>query len=84
METTIWRIGQCKAQAGYKSDASIYGLIREGLWTKPIAIGTRSTGWPASEVQTLCAARIAGMDEAGIKKLVCKLHEKRLELLPTV
>ena len=34
----IWRIETCKAEAGYRSNASIYNLIREGLWTKPVSI----------------------------------------------
>lgn len=57
----IWRIQTCKAEAGYRSNASIYNLIRDGLWTKPVPIGLRSVGWPDDEVRALCAARIGGM-----------------------
>ncbi len=80
----IWRIETCKAEAGYRSNASIYNLIREGLWTKPVSIGQRSVGWPDDEVRTLCAARIAGMADGEIRELVNRLHIKRAELLALV
>lgn len=77
----IWRIEACKAEAGYRSNASIYNLIREGLWTKPVAIGQRSVGWPDDEVRTLCAARIAGKTDDEIRQLVDRLHAKRTQQL---
>ncbi len=80
----IWRIENCKAEAGYRSNASIYGLIREGLWTAPVKIGERSSGWPDSEVKAICAARIAGQSEDQIRDLVKRLHAKRADLLQTV
>jgi prophage regulatory protein len=79
----IWRIETCKAEAGYRSNASIYNLIRDGLWTKPVPIGQRSVGWPDDEVRTLCAARIAGFTDDQIRDLVSRLHTKRTELLAT-
>lgn len=80
----IWRIEACKAEAGYRSNASIYNLIRAGLWTKPVPIGQRSVGWPDDEVRALCAARIAGMADDEIRELVKRLHAKRTELLAWV
>lgn len=80
----IWRIETCKAESGYRSNASIYNLIRDGLWTKPVLIGQRSVGWPDNEVRTLCAARIAGKTEVEIRELVEHLHTRRTELLATV
>lgn len=80
----IWRIETCKAEAGYRSSASIYNLIRAGLWTKPVLIGQRSVGWPDDEVRTLCAARIAGKTDSEICALVNLLHAKRSELLVAV
>jgi prophage regulatory protein len=84
LKMAIWRIETCKAEAGYRSNASIYNLIREGLWTKPVLIGQRSVGWPDDEVRALCAARIAGAGEREIRELVNRLHGKRAELLATV
>ena len=77
----IWRIEQCKAEAGYRSHASIYGLIRVGLWTQPVKIGERSSGWPDDEVQAINAARIAGASDEQIRELVKQLHAKRAEKL---
>ena len=80
----IWRIETCKAEAGYRSNASIYNLIREGHWTKPVSIGQRSVGWPDDEVRALCAARIAGKTDDEIRELVSRLHLKRTELLAAI
>ena len=77
----IWRIDACKAEAGYRSNASIYNLIRDGLWPKPVSIGPRSVGWPDTEVKALCAARIAGLSEDEIRELVIRLHQKRMDML---
>lgn len=84
LNTEIWRIDTCKKHAGYRSNASIYGLIKIGLWTRPVQIGIRSVGWPASEVQAICRARIAEYDNDQLKALVDKLHAKRAEILPQV
>lgn len=80
----IWRIETCKAEAGYRSNASIYNQIRDGLWTQPVKISERSSGWPDFEVKALCAARIAGHTEEQIRELVNRLHAKRAELLQPV
>ena len=80
----ILRIEGCNAEAGYKSNASIYGLIREGLWTEPVKIGQRSSGWPDYEVKAICAARIAGQTDDEIRELVKRLHAKRSELLQAI
>jgi prophage regulatory protein len=80
----IWRIESCKQEAGYRSNASVYNLIREGLWTKPVQIGQRSVGWPDGEVRAICAARIAGQSEDQIRELVKRLHAKRTELLAVI
>ncbi len=80
----IWRIQTCKAEAGYRSNASIYNLIRDGLWTKPVSIGQRSVGWPDDEVRALNAARIAGKSDDEIRDLVNRLHTKRAALLTAV
>ncbi|OSZ65918.1 AlpA family transcriptional regulator [Hydrogenophaga sp. IBVHS2] len=77
----IWRIEKCKDEAGYRSHASIYGLIRLGLWTQPVKIGERSSGWPDDEVKAINAARVAGASDEQIRALVKQLHAKRAEKL---
>lgn len=70
---SILRMPAVKAETGHRSHASIYAAIREGLFTKPVAIGKRAVGWPAAEVRAINAARIAGKNEAEIRALVAAL-----------
>ena len=56
---TILRRKQAEAASGY-SRSTIYLRIAQGLWTKPVLLGARAVGWPASEIEALNAARIAG------------------------
>ena len=76
----IWRIAASKAEVGWRSDASQYNSIREGLFTAGVAIGQRSKGWPDFEVKAIAAARIAGKSDDEIRELVKRLHAKRAEL----
>ncbi|NIC41842.1 AlpA family transcriptional regulator [Aquabacterium sp. A08] len=80
----IIRIEACKAEAGYRSNASIYNNVRAGTWTEPVKIGERSSGWPDYEVKAICAARIAGQTDDEIRELVKRLHAKRTELLQAI
>lgn len=80
----IIRIEACKAEAGYRSNASIYNNVRAGTWTDPVKIGERSSGWPDYEVKAICAARIAGQTDDEIRELVKRLHAKRSELLQAI
>jgi len=75
----ILRMPAIKAETGHRSHASIYNAIKAGLFTKPVQIGQRSVGWPCNEVQAINAARIAGMNDAEVRKLVERLHMKRME-----
>jgi prophage regulatory protein len=84
VNTEIWRIDTCKKHAGYRSNASIYALVKAGLWPRPVQIGIRSVGWPAEEVQAICRARIAEYDNDRLRALVDELHAKRADLLPQV
>lgn len=79
----IWRLETCKAATGYRSTASIYQLIKKGLWPKPVSINVRSVGWPDSEILAINAARIAGQTDDQIRDLVKRLHLKRNELIAT-
>ena len=80
----IWRLETCKAATGYRSTASIYQLIKKGLWPKPVNINVRSVGWPSDEVIAINAARIAGRTDDQIRELVVRLHAKRIELCNSV
>lgn len=76
----IWRLPAAKAEMGWRSDASPYNAIRDGLFTTGVAIGQRAKGWPDYEVKAIAAARIAGKSDDEIRQLVNRLHAKRAEL----
>lgn len=73
---TILRRKQVQVETGY-SRSTIYLRIAQGLWSKPVSLGARAVGWPASEVAALNAARIAGKVDAEIRALVIKLEASR-------
>lgn len=56
---------------------TLYEAMAKGLFPRPIKLGTNSSAWPASEVNTMCAARIAGKSEDEIRALVIDLTEAR-------
>lgn len=76
MSNTLLRLPAVKAESGY-SRSTIYLRISQGLWPRPVSLGERAVGWPASEVAALNAARIAGKSEAELRALVAKLHAAR-------
>lgn len=72
----IQRLEKVIEQLG-KKKSSIYRDVREGLLTRPVAIGARAVGWPSDEIDVIVSARIAGQTEGEIKRLVTDLMEKR-------
>lgn len=79
MQPTILRLPVVKSESGL-SRSTIYLRITQGLWTKPINLGARAVGWPAHEVASLNAARIAGKSNEEIRNLVIKLEAARKSL----
>lgn len=79
MPKTIYRLPAVKTESGL-SRSTLYLRIAQGLWTKPISLGGRTVGWPASEVAALNTARIAGKTDDEIRELVIKLENLRKEL----
>lgn len=77
----ILRLPEVKRAQGHRSDASVYNLIRDGLFTTGVAIGQRAKGWPDYEVEAINAARVAGKSDADIRELVNRLHANRAELV---
>jgi prophage regulatory protein len=62
------------------SNTNFYGRIKAGLFTSPIKLGERSSGWPEHEVEAILAARIAGVSNERIRELVARLETDRLAL----
>lgn len=76
MLQTILRLPAVLAETGI-SRSTVYLQIAQGLWPKPVSLGARAVGWPASEVAALNAARIAGKSDEEIRTLVVKLETAR-------
>ena len=76
MPHTILRLPAILTSTGL-SRSTIYLRIAQGVYTKPVSLGGRAVGWPASEVAALNAARIAGKTNAEIRDLVVKLEAAR-------
>lgn len=66
----IARTGLCRS--------TIYSQISDGLWPKPVSLGSRAIGWPNSEIEALIGARLAGQSNDGIRELVARLEAARL------
>lgn len=77
---TIWRLPQALSESG-KTRSPWYQDIARGLMTRPVKLSRRAAGWPADEVKAITQARIAGLTEDAIRKLVDRLHAKRKEAL---
>ncbi len=77
---SILRRKQVQAETGY-SRSTIYLRISQGLWVHPVALGARAVGWPAGEVASLNAARIAGKSDSEIRALVVTLEGARKDAL---
>jgi prophage regulatory protein len=80
MSKTLLRLPTVKAESGY-SRSTIYLRISQGLWTRPVSLGARAVAWPAHEVATLNAARIAGKTDNEIRALVLELEAARAAAL---
>ncbi|MEP6605784.1 MAG: AlpA family phage regulatory protein [Nitrosospira sp.] len=76
MPQIIYRLPTVKSESGL-SRSTIYLRISQRLWTRPVRLGARAVGWPASEVAALNAARIAGKSDEEIRALVAKLEITR-------
>jgi prophage regulatory protein len=76
MTTTILRLPIVKSRTGL-SRSTIYLRITQGLWTKPVKLGPRASGWPSTETDALNNARIAGKSDDEIRALVKELEMAR-------
>ena len=57
--------------------STIYLRIEQGLLPKPVSLGGKAVGWPATEISQINAARIAGKSNEEIKNLVDELENQR-------
>lgn len=74
---TIKRSKEARGQFGGTANSTWYEWIARGLMTPGIALGWRSVGWPAHELDAIAAARIAGKTEDELRALVRDLIAAR-------
>lgn len=79
MPQTILRLPAVRTESGL-SRSTLYLRISQGLWPKPVSLGARAVGWPATEVAAVNAARIAGKSDQEVRLLVAKLEAGRKAL----
>jgi prophage regulatory protein len=66
-----------KARSGL-SRTLHYRHVKQGLMPKPVKLSDRAVGWPASEIEAINAARIAGKSDEEIRALVKRLEAARV------
>ena len=76
MTDRFLRLPEVKKLSGM-SRSTIYLRIAEGLYPRPIQLGTRMVGWRESEVATMNAARVRGATVNEIRELVVCLQAER-------
>lgn len=59
------------------SRSNLYKKIEQGLWPKPISLGSRAVAWLSSENEQVLNAMIAGKSQEEIKQLVEILENSR-------
>lgn len=72
----LLRLPEVSRLTGRKPRA-LYKDIAAGVFTRPVALGARAVAWPASEVDEINRARIAGASVAELQALVRALTLKR-------
>ena len=73
----IIRLTAVKEKTGL-ARSTVYLRIQQGLLTKPVSLGGKAVGWPASEIAKINAARIAGKSNEEISALVQRLMCERV------
>ena len=73
----ILRLEKVLEVTGY-SRSFVYKAVQDGVWTRPVKVGPRASGWPEHEVQLIMSARIAGATTDTIKEIVAHLMKKRV------
>lgn len=74
--TRILRLADTLNLSGF-SRSTLYLRVADGTFTSPVPLGSRLVGWPATEVDTINKARIAGKSDDEIRALVIALEQAR-------
>jgi prophage regulatory protein len=69
-------IASAFAQLGVKSRSTGYEFIADGLIPRPVHVGRRAV-LPSDEIDAVIDARVAGLSDDEIRRVVERLHAKR-------
>jgi predicted DNA-binding transcriptional regulator AlpA len=75
--SALLRPADLLALLSYKSQTTLWALVRSKELPEPIKIGPRAVAWHAHEIQALVAARAAGASTEAIQALVVDLTAAR-------
>lgn len=73
---TLLRRPSVQASTGM-ARTTLYRRIQSQLFTRPVDLGGGMVGWPATEVEAINQARIAGKSDDDIRALVKALEASR-------
>ena len=76
MDLILARLPETLRRTGH-GRSTHFKKVQDGLFTRPVRISAKRSGWPLHEVETLVAARIAGLNDEQIRALVQELHDTR-------
>lgn len=67
-QTVLLNINDIKDLTGYKSKQSIYNIMEEDGFPRPIDVGSRSKRWIASEVENWIQGKIEASRQTEVVK----------------
>ncbi|MDO5667369.1 MAG: AlpA family phage regulatory protein [Alcaligenaceae bacterium] len=67
-QTVLLNINDIKDLTGYKSKQSIYNIMEEDDFPKPINVGSRSKRWIATEVENWIQGKIEASRQTEVVK----------------
>lgn len=73
----LMRVKEVVHLRGEKSRTTLYQSLKDGTFTQPVALTSKSVGWLADEVQVLIRARGLGASDDQMRALVTRLHAER-------
>lgn len=60
-----------------QSRPHIWRLVKQGDLPKPVKLSAGCTRWPAHEIEAIDRARLAGANDADIRKLIADMYAAR-------
>ncbi len=77
----LLRIAEVKSRLGFRSDASVFQQMADGVLPPSISIGGRAKAWLDTEIDAIIVARVLGKDDDALREIVKSIVEKRAALV---